>query len=239
MTAYLNDNLTPEEITVIQKKIRAFPQVKKFSFFSKEKALNLFKDNFPGQKQVLEGLQENPLPASFDIQLQSAFRQPEQVKDFASMIKKIPGVEGVEYGQSWMEGYTRFLEFVKMAALAVGVVIVLATVFIISNTIKLTLLARKDEIEILRLVGATNFFIKIPFFIEGILQGLFGAFFALATLYLCYHLFMKWIAALPYFSISVIKIFYLPSPYLAFITLGGMLTGFLGSFFSLGRYLKT
>jgi cell division transport system permease protein len=126
----------------------------------------------------------------------------------------------------------------RSAALAVGVVILLATIFIISNTIKLTLFARKDEIEIMKLVGATNFFIRVPFFIEGILQGLLGAFFALIVLFVSYQLFSNWIAQSSYFSLKFFKIFFLPLPHLLLIAAVGMITGFLGSFFSLGRYLK-
>ncbi|MBP1709556.1 MAG: cell division protein FtsX [Deltaproteobacteria bacterium] len=238
VSVYLADNNKPEDISLIQKKINSFPQVKKVSLITKEEALSFFKDSFPGQKKALESLKDNPLPASMDIQLQDEYRGPDEVKFFALQIKKIPGVEDVEYGQTWIEGYANFLRFMRSAALAVGIVILLATIFIISNTIKLTLFARKDEIEIMKLVGATNFFIKIPFFLEGILQGLLGAFFALIVLFFSYQLFSNWIAQSSYFSLKFFKIFFLPLPHLLLITAVGMITGFLGSFFSLGRYLK-
>jgi cell division transport system permease protein len=238
VSVYLADNNKPEDISLIQKKINSFPQVKKVSLITKEEALSFFKDSFPGQKKALESLKDNPLPASMDIQLKDEYRGPDEVKNFALQIKNIPGVEDVEYGQTWIEGYANFLRFMRSAALAVGIVILLATIFIISNTIKLTLFARKDEIEIMKLVGATNFFIKIPFFLEGILQGLLGAFFALILLFFSYQLFSNWIAQSSYFSLKFFKIFFLPLPHLLLITAVGMITGFLGSFFSLRRYLK-
>jgi cell division transport system permease protein len=238
VSVYLADGNTPEDISLIQKKINSFPQVKKLSLITKEEALSFFKDSFPGQRKALESLKDNPLPASLDIQLQDEYRGSEKVKIFARQIKKIPGVEDVEYGQTWIEGYANFLKFMRSAALAVGVVILLATIFIISNTIKLTLFARKDEIEIMKLVGATNFFIRVPFFIEGILQGLLGAFFAFIVLFVSYQLFSNWIGQSSYFSLKFFKIFFLPFPHLLLITAVGMITGLLGSFFSLGRYLK-
>jgi cell division transport system permease protein len=238
VSVYLADGNTPEDISLIQKKINSFPQVKKLSLITKEEALSFFKDSFPGQRKALENLKDNPLPASLDIQLQDEYRGSEKVKIFARQIKNIPGVEDVEYGQTWIEGYANFLKFMRSAALAVGVVILLATIFIISNTIKLTLFARKDEIEIMKLVGATNFFIRVPFFIEGILQGLLGAFFALMVLFFSYQLFSNWIGQSSYFSLKFFKIFFLPFHHLLLITAVGMITGLLGSFFSLGRYLK-
>jgi cell division transport system permease protein len=238
VSVYLADSNNPEDISLIQKKIVSFSQVKKISLITKEEALSFFKDSFPGQKQALESLKNNPLPASIDIQLQDECRGPDEIKAFALQIKEIPGVEDVEYGQTWIEGYANFLKFMRSAALAVGVVILLATIFIISNTIKLTLFSRKDEIEIMKLVGATNFFIRIPFYLEGILQGLLGAFFSLIVLFFSYQLFSNWISQSSYFSLKFFKIFFLPLPYLLLITAVGMITGFLGSFFSLGRYLN-
>ena len=237
VSVYLADGNKPEDIPLIQKKINSFPQVKNASLITKEEALSFFKDSFPGQKQALESLKDNPLPASIDIQLQDEYRGPDEIKTFALQIKKIPGVEDVEYGQTWIEGYANFLKFMRSSALAVGVVILLATIFIISNTIKLTLISRKDEIEIMKLVGATNFFIRVPFYLEGILQGLLGAFFALIVLFFSYQLFSNWISQSSYFSLKFFKIFFFPLPYLLLITAVGMITGFLGSFFSLGKYL--
>ena len=239
VTTYLADDITPEKLAVIEKEIGRIPGVKDLSYISKEEALVFFKDTFPDQKQVLEGLKENPLPASIDIQLQDTLQSPDQVKSFALQLKTIPGVDAVEYGQYWIEGYAGFLDFMKSAGLVVGAVVLLATVFIIANTIKLTVYARKEEIEIIRLVGATNYFIRTPFFIEGILQGLLGALTALGVLYIFYRLFVGWVAHLSYVPLRSLEVSYLPPHYVAFIIGGGMATGFLGSLFSLGRHLKS
>ncbi|MCX8011936.1 MAG: permease-like cell division protein FtsX [Desulfobacterota bacterium] len=238
MSVYLSDNNLPEENSRIQKKIGAFPQVKSISFISKEEALNFFKKNLPEQKLALENLKENPLPASIDIQIKEEYRTPEEIKKFASQLKKIPGVTGVEYGENWLEGYNNFLNLVKSAGSAVGIIILFATIFIISNTIKLTLFARKEEITIMRFVGATDLFIKIPFYLEGVLQGVIGAMLAILLLYVSYQLFIKWLSHSPYLALNSFTIVFLPFSYIALVISGGIVTGLLGSFFSLGRYFK-
>ncbi|MFH0811242.1 MAG: permease-like cell division protein FtsX [Pseudomonadota bacterium] len=238
VTAYLREKITVEELEVVKQKIKSFPEVKGFTFISKEEALSFFNRRFPEQKKILEGLPENPLPASIDLHPKDSYQNTKQIKALASKVKNLPGVEEVEYGQFWIEGYLSFLNVIKKATLTVGVVILLATVFIISNTIKLTVYARKEEIAIMKLVGATNFFIRVPFFIEGIMLGLGGALVALSTLYIAYHCFIKWVAQLSYLPVQELSIVYLPPYYLILVAMGGMVTGFLGSFFSLGRYLK-
>jgi len=239
ITAYLADAITPEKLAAIEEEIGRIDGVRELSYISKEEALAFFKDTFPDHRQVLEGLKENPLPASFDIQLKDMHQGPDQVKAVARQLKTIPGIDAVEYGQYWIEGYAGFLNFLKSGGLVVGAVVLLATIFIIANTIRLTVYARKEEIEIMRLVGATGSFIRAPFFIEGILQGLLGALIALGILYLCYRLFIGWVAHLSYVPLRSIEVSYLPPQYVGLILAGGMVTGFLGSLFSLGRHLKS
>lgn len=239
VTAYVADDSTPEKLAVIKERIGRMDGVGNLSYISKEEALAFFRNTFPDHQQVLEGLKENPLPAAIDIQLKDTYQSPEQVKNVARRLETIEGLDSVEYGQLWIEGYAAFLNFLKSAGLVVGAVVLLATIFIISNTIKLTVYARREEIEIMRLVGATNYFIRAPFFIEGILQGLLGALTALGILYLCYRLFIGWVAHLSYVPLRSLEVSYLPPHYIALILGGGMVTGFLGSLFSLGRHLKS
>jgi len=238
VTAYLKKAITPEELTLVKQKITDFHEVKKISFVSREEALSLLKDTFPGQSGVFEELKDNPLPASIEIQLKEEYNNPQTIKNFAVKVEKIPAIDEIEYGRIWIKGYAAFFNFVKSAIVAVGAVILLATVFIISNTIKLTVYARKEEIEIMKLVGASNFFIRTPFFIEGIFQGLLGAFVALLALYAGYHVFTNWMAHSSFLPLQFMQISFLPLKYVILIGVGGMVTGFLGSFFSLGRYLK-
>ncbi len=238
LTAYLNKALTDEQLRSLEQAITSIPEVKQFHYTSKADALAFLKQAFPEQAAALEGLQENPLPASIDIHLKDNCRDVEQIKYAAAKVERIPGVDEVEYGKSWLEGYERFLRFVRAVALAVGTIVVMATVFIIANTIKLTVYARKEEIEIMRLVGATNFFIRTPYFIEGIFQGFLGALIALGILAACFHLFTHWVTQSSLFPFLLMNLSFLPLPYVLLIIAGGILTGLLGSLFSLGRYLR-
>lgn len=238
VTAYLNSAVTDEQLQSMEQAIAGYPEVHELHYTSKDEALAVLKQAFPDQSTAIEGLQENPLPASIDIHLKEEFQTLEQIEFVAAKVERIPGVDEVEYGKSWLEGYVQFLRFVKAAALAVGTVIVLATVFIISNTIKLTVYARKEEIEIMRLVGATNGFVRTPFFLEGIMQGLLGSVLALGILSGCFKLFTHWITQSSIFPLHLLSLSFLPPPYVVCIVLGGMLTGVLGSLFSLGPYLR-
>lgn len=239
VTAYLMQDIAPEELRSVRERITAFPEVKRITFLSKEEALTYFERAFPDQKNVFQGLAENPLPASFDIELKEAYQGLEQIKTVARKVKPIPGVDQVEYGGVWIEGYLNVLSVIKSTTIAVGAVIALATIFIISNTIRLTVYARKEEIEIMRLVGATNAFIKIPFFIEGAILGLAGSAIALATVYVGYHLLTQWITQVSYLPLKTLHIAYLPPRYLSLMTGGGILTGLVGTSFALRRHLKT
>ena len=238
VTAYLNSAVSDGQLQSIEQTIAGYPEVRELHYTSKDEAITFLKQAFPEQTAAIEGLKENPLPASIDIHLKDEFQTLEQIEFVAAKAERIPGVDEIEYGKSWLEGYVQFLRLVKAAALAVGTVIVLATVFIISNTIKLTVYARKEEIEIMRLVGATNAFIRTPFFIEGIMQGLFGSLLALGILSGFFKLFTHWITQSSIFPFHLLSLSFLPLSYIVCIVVGGMLTGLLGSFFSLGPYLR-
>lgn len=239
VTAYLRDDaLSSEKLIALQSSLQSLPEVGGVTFISKEEALGFLKQNFPDQAAALERLKNNPLPASIDIQLKEEYHDPQKIKEFAERVRNLSGVDEVEYGASWMEGYTRAVDFFKTAALTVGAVIVFATVFIISNTLRLTILARKDEIEVMRLVGATDSFIRTPFYIEGALQGFVGAVIALGVIYGCFHAFSNGIAQSSLFPLQVVRFSFLPAPYLLAVIVGGVLTGLVGSYCSLGRYFR-
>jgi cell division transport system permease protein len=142
---------------------------------SKEQALNEFRRQFPAEDYLLDGLGDNPLPASLVIGLAPAYRSSAYVKQWAEHLKNFPGVAHVQYSREWLDNVSTLLSYLELAAAAVGIVLSVASVTIIANTIRLTLYARRDEIEIMRLIGATGAFIKVPYVIEGALLGMLGA----------------------------------------------------------------
>jgi cell division transport system permease protein len=147
-------------------------------------------------------------------------------------------VEDVEYDQEWIDRVQFIIRFVQIVGIVFGGILMFAATFSISNVIKLMVLSRKDEIEIMRLVGATNSFIKGPFLAEGILQGLLGSLLAIGFLYLIFLLIMSKVSRFntPFFSLQ--ELHFLPVWMMLSIVAGGMFLGFLGSLFSLSRFLK-
>jgi cell division transport system permease protein len=150
---------------------------------SKQAALERFRRRMGGDAELLEGLDENPLPASIEVDLVPAERSSEGLASLAARLAALPGAAEVSHGHAWVEGYARALSLMQAAAFAIGGVLALAALVIVTNTIRLAVYARRDEIDILMLVGATRTFVSIPFLLEGLVQGVLGGLLALALVY--------------------------------------------------------
>ena len=182
VTAYLKDHLTQENIRDIEEQIRQQPAVVGIQFTSKEEALQELQNRLQGQVGILQGLGENPLPASFDIKLKVTYQTPEAVKGLVQELKLISGVEEVQDGLDWLNRFTTFANFIRITGMSIGVLLGVALITITANTIRLSIYARREEIELMRLIGAKEGFIRAPFFIEGAVVGLLGALIALLSL---------------------------------------------------------
>lgn len=221
--------------------VRSMPEVEEVAYISKNEALNRFRDSLADMGAVIEDLGENPLPPSLEIRLNEKSRDYDKIKSTAEKIRtEIKGVEDIVFGQEWIERFSASLAIFRLSGIIIGALLMLATIFIVSNTIKLTVYARKEELEIMRLMGATNSFIKLPFFIEGALQGLAGSSIAIAALYLIHKLAVGRFFPATEFALSSGKfqLLFLPPATIMFILSGGAALGVLGSFVSLGRFLK-
>jgi cell division transport system permease protein len=238
ITAYLDEGASPEQLQELQEKVLSIKGVKELSFISKDQALKLFREQLEGQNGLLDGLNSNPLPASWEIQLQKDFQNSERAAEIIGKLKDFKEISDLQYGQEWVERFSTFLNLLRLAAFFVGGLLVLATIFIISNTIKLSVYARKEEIEIMKLVGAADWFVKVPFFIGGILQGLLGALISMAILYGLYKFLTHEFSPMLSLSLGTGGLNFLPGNHIYWILLGGMFLGFMGSLTSLGRYLK-
>jgi len=235
VVAYLKDGLSQDAFLNIRKEITSMPEVEGLEYISKEKAFTIFKEGLKGQKGILEGLNINPFPASLEIRVKTLFRSSQGIKGLISKLKIMNGVEDVQYGQEWVERLFVLIRFVEGFALIIGSFILIATVFIVSNTIRLSLYARREEIEILSLMGATNIFIKAPFFIEGILEGFLGAGISIGLLYTGrYFLILKTPLAFGHLVDLPISTIYFSLGLIA----GGIILGILGSSISLKQKLE-
>ncbi len=236
LSVYLSDDLSQDDLDKLKKRLLKLPQTAGLRYISKSEALADLKSRFGNQGILLEGLEENPLPASFELEIKSEFRSQTPIRNLIKQIKRFKGVSDIGYAWDWANKLTGVLNFLKLCGLVIGGLLFLATIFIISNTIKLTVYSRQEEIYIMRLIGATEGFIKAPFFIEGFFQGLAGGLLALGALFLIFHLLSSQVK-LP-LGLSTVKLTFLsPTSTWALAASGGLL-GILGSFISLRRFMR-
>ena len=236
ITVYLQETVSSEQAEVLRTKVADWPEVERITYISKEQALARFRSQLREYAGILEGLKENPLPASLELTLMPQYGRSGNIKELSTRLGWLPGVAEVQYGRKWIAKLRVFVEVMKLVGITVGGLLLIATIFVISNTIKLTFYSRREELEIMRLVGATDFFIKAPFLIEGLLHGLGGALLAagglsLLILFLFSHLDLPLRLAVMAGS--------LPTGQLVAGFLGlGLLLGVLGSMVSLRRFLR-
>jgi cell division transport system permease protein len=238
LIAYLDDNASTEEIKKAREQITKLPPTENVTYVSKEKAFTILKESLKDQDGMLENLEENPLPASLEIQLKEEFRNPQGLKTIVYEVKKTSKISDVEYGQDWLERFSAFIGIVKLVGISIGGFLMLATILIISNTIKLTIYSRKEEIEIMKLVGATNFFIQVPFFLEGLIQGLAGSLLALGILYIGYKILIVKVISDYSLYLGASNLVFLPQNLAIALICFGILLGIFGCALSMGRFLK-
>ena len=182
VSAYLADGTDPEEWSALAESIEGVAGVESATVVAPGEAMERFRARGPEAAELIEGIPDDVLPASIEIDMASEFADLHQVASAAEMIARLPGVVEVDYGQDEFERLAALLEFLRIIGVAVGLMVVATTAFIISNTIRLTVFARRDEIQILSLVGATHRFVRAPFLMEGALWGLAGGLLAAGTL---------------------------------------------------------
>ncbi|MBI9077388.1 MAG: ABC transporter permease [Desulfatibacillum sp.] len=182
MMVYLKGGLTAPDFGLIQQAIEKTNRVRSASFVSKAQALERLRESMDHQAGLLEGLSQNPLPDAFEVVVSPGSGGWEGVKMTAAKIEGISGVDEANYGQAWLEKFSMVASLARMAAMALGSLLLVAALSITANTIRLVLYNRRDEIRIMELVGATNGFIRASFYIQGMIQGFLGGIVALAIL---------------------------------------------------------
>ena len=177
MKLYFRDTVSPEEIAALEVQLREDPAVSSIEFVSREQALVSFRNRFPSEERLLNGLGENPFPASLVLKIGPRFRTSQAVTDLVKKLQALPEVEEVLYNRSLIENLAAGLRYLRLLGLLVGTVLAASMVTILANTTRLTLYARREDIEILRLIGATPGFIKTPFpAMNGTFEGFFDGY---------------------------------------------------------------
>lgn len=230
---FLQDGLSQVQVQNLKEDISRIHEVDRIFYVSKEEALQRLKTQLKDQDDILEGLENNPLPASFEIKLRPKFQNLESAKILAQRLENIEGIDEVQYGEAWTEWLMNTIKLVQLVASVIFVLLFVLTTLIIFSTIRLTIYARRDELEIMKLIGATNLFIKMPFYIEGLLQGFIGGVISVSVLYAIYYLFTLKIESHP------LSICFLPAPGVLGIVGAGVALGFFGSLTSFRGLIKT
>jgi len=233
IVVYLEDNISQAELNNLKSNITSINGIKEVKYVSKEEAYQRLLKDLGEQKDILSAIEVNPLPASFEIQV----KDPKAIEQIANRISELKKIEEVEYGRETAERLLNFTYIFRRAGMLVLSLLIFASILIISNIIKITVYARRNEIEIMSLAGATSWFIKWPFIIEGFLQGFISAIFSTIILYNFYFFAVnKSHQAIPFLPLVVDNIDLLPVG-IAIVLLGS-LVGILGSMFSVGKYLN-
>ncbi len=234
--AYVDDEFSNEPKTAIKEQIEALNGVAAVDFIPKEDAFDALKENMGEQSALLDGLNHNPLPDAFEARLSESFVNLEGIGGLAANIAAIKGIEDVEYAQKWLTQFAGVYNLFKVTGLVLVAMFFIAIIFIVANTVRLILYSRREEIEIMRIVGADEAFIKHPFYLEGLLLGLTGGMIGLIFLYLAYLLTVPNFA--PKILISFFEIQFIPGTFLMALVLCSMIIGWLGCHFSIKRFLK-
>ena len=229
ITAYIEDSIDKSSLSRLDEKIKAIKGVKELEFISKDVAIIEFKEQMG--PDLLEGI-DNPLPNFFKIKVNN----PHDVAEVAQKVEKLAGIEEVKYGKGIVEQLFKIIDWVRIVGLAIMAIFAAVSVFIISNTIRLTVFARRREINIMKFIGATDWFVRWPFLIEGIILGFIGSSIAIGILAGVYNYLYKIIEVnVPMISLLPLQDFY--SYGLGFVLIG-MVIGAFGSSFSIKRFLR-
>jgi len=209
--AYLSDDISLKEVNSLKSKISKIVGVKSVNYLSKERAMEKFKKEMKSAPELLKALETNPLPPSFKISVEEGYNSLEDIKKISNKIRIFEGVEDVQYG---------------VFDVVIGLVISFASIFVVSNTIRLTVISRKESIEVMKLVGATDRMVRSPFMLEGVIEGGVGGAVSAGILYGLYVISQKFVS------------YFFPTNILfGALVIFGIILGYIGSRNAVKTYL--
>ncbi len=233
LVVYFDEIISSEREEKLKAQLLSDPDVTDIKYISKDAALEELKQALGTMDSILEGFTENPLPASIELKLKREALTPEQIKQKALRIKELGGVEDVQYGEKWLYSLNTMTKGMKVIVILLGSIIFTAIAFSTYSTIKILFYRRIDEIETLKLLGATRSFIRLPFLMEGFFIGISGGvagFLGLLAIY--YFTTTKIVEFMP--SMQGMLIFFPPETYAAAPAAGAFMS-LIGSLFAIGK----
>ncbi len=231
MMAYLQDSLSQEDALKIMDSLGKKPEVAKLRYISREDALLELKHSLKDSTNLLEGLDDNPLSSSIEIKLRKDFVTPATTARIAGEVGKMPGIDSIYYGERIAEAIHLLKQSVRNISIIIFLTISLGVVFVTYSTVKILFYRKKDEIEILKLLGATGGFIRAPFLIEGGVIGLFGGILGIVGAFVFYFAITYRLSMV----IPMLKTLVFPVDVLTALPFIGIILGVIGSAIAIGR----
>ncbi len=228
MSVYLTDQITPAERTAIESVLAPGPIVASREYVSKETALSRFKETFSDLSGSIETLGANPLPASYEVRLTAGAASEAGVDALGAKLRQTPGVADVRYDRQWLTRLMSAVNVVRGVGLAIAAVLAIAAALTVAAVVRLALHARRDEIEIMQLVGAPTAYIRGPFVMEGVIQGGVGAIVALLVLAVAFFSLRSYFLVPLAAAINMSSIGFLPAELAVLLVVGGMAVGCVG-----------
>jgi len=228
MFVYLEDGLDQTVASDLQYRLLALRGIEEVSFVSRDEALGELKQMLEGQEDLLDELPENPLPDAYRLRLKPENINTAFLEGIAVEVEQWKGVEDVRYGRKWFERGERLVKSFFIIDLALGLIIFLSVIFVIYNTVRLTVLQRRLAIDVMKLIGADNTFIQLPFILEGALHGIAASLLAIALLVAIYGFSSRYLPGLTFMRYDALAAFVV---FCAFL-------GAVGSYSAMRRFLK-
>ncbi len=236
LIVYLEDEVGPEMQEQLTLEIKKFSDVEKIIFKTRHDAFADLSDQLDNDRDVLFDLGADFLPPSIEVFPRRDLKSLSQIKRFSDYLATLPGVSKVQYGREWIERFGSFTQLIQLIVICSGVLLVLTATFMVASTIRLTVVSRQNELEILRLLGATQAYFQTPLLLEGIVQGVVGSLIGLTCLYTMY----TWIHvkfAGPSF-LEIFQITFLPGSVTFAILASSVFLCTIGSYISIRKFLR-
>jgi len=238
LIVYLDDKISNSNKKNIELLFNSNNKITSIVFISRDQAWENFRGEFSSKSKFITSLKFNPLPDSYTIGFVSGPDRLKNIRKFSEKIKNVKGVESVEYGEKWISRFEQFMIFLRGFILAFGIVLFSGMILIISNTIKLSIYSRKDEIDLMTLLGATHQFVKAPLLLEGALQGFTGALLSLLSVKLIHLYIVFWVQGSLESVFRGLDFQYLTNPIIYAVISTGIIIGILGSSLSANQFIN-
>jgi cell division transport system permease protein len=229
MEAFLQEPLSPQELASLKKRVDAIDGVEKIVYVSKEEAAKIFEEEFG--ENISSVLDFNPLPASFKIFLKEGYKTSSKAQGINKQLLSLKGIESVKYRKELLELIDTRTVTVHNLTLGLGLLISLSAIFLVSNTIRLAIYAKRQLLHTMELVGATPAFIRYPFLLEGIMQGFLGGIIATCILFLLLEY------ATPLLSGQLSEFIHMEALFYLIVIVAGIFLGLVGSLISVARFI--